>query len=566
MLRPLLAASLAVAAATACHADGGEPPAPRLILWITVDQLRGDVLPRLEGRLGPGGFRRLLDEGAVWTNAHYRHLVTRTAPGHATLFTGTDPREHGIVANDWVAADGSRQYCVDPPPGDPAAGKGPWHLERPTVGDRLIEHDPRARVYGVSLKDRGAIFGAGLRGAAVWFDRSAGRFVTGPAYAAADPGLAAWLADWNDDGDGRTRADRFASSTWSLLYPAETYAAWCDGPAAGCLSSDPFERSPFRDADGRRLPNPPFPLGGPTRPPDLRLARRLLRATPFADELTARLALDLAAARDLGADDVTDLLAVSFSALDYAGHEFGPDSLEYEDVVLRLDRTLADAFAALDSGVGAGRWIAVLSSDHGTGAIPAYAAALGERTGEMPDDAELTARANAALRSALGVEADLVAWYEFPGFALDRRAVARERLAPDTVAAALAREVVGWEGVRTAFTHAALRGDPAEADDPLLAMARRSFHPDRLQDVVVVLDPHRFDGSATGNDAAMHGSPYAHDTWVPIAILAPCAAPGRARCLAPRHVARRAGPHQIASTVLWLAGDGDGDGGLPVAD
>ncbi len=137
---------------------------PKLVLQITVDQLRGDLPTRFLDRLGKGGFRYLLEHGTHYANAHYRHANTETAVGHATLFTGADPARHGIVANDWIDSttgafvynsEDDRHHLIGEDP-RPHKGMSPRNLLASTIGDELVVHNAgRSRVFSVSVKDRG---------------------------------------------------------------------------------------------------------------------------------------------------------------------------------------------------------------------------------------------------------------------------------------------------------------------------------------------------------------------------------------------------------------------------
>ena len=340
----------------------GEPPA--LVLAITVDQLRGDMLPRFCERFGEGGFARLLDEGVHFRDAHYAHSTTYTAVGHATLFSGAHPAGHGIVGNDWAdAASGERVYCVeDPrhtlvgaPAGSPHAGTSPRNLVASTIGDELVlASGGRSRVFAVSIKDRGAILPAGHHGRAYWYAKTTGGFQTSTYY---HEELPAWAARWNAE----RGADALAGAAWTLLGPREEYVY-------GAADDRPCERPPF--GFDRTFPHA-LGEGGEGEP-----LRGLVRYSPFGDELTLSFVEALFEAEEPGGRGVTDLVAVSFSCTDYIGHAFGPNSLEAEDNLLRLDRTLARLLAFVDARVGLERTVIVLSSDHGVDAVPEYRHAL----------------------------------------------------------------------------------------------------------------------------------------------------------------------------------------------
>ena len=287
---------------------GAQPP--RLVLLVTVDQLRGDLPQRYRERLGEGGFRLLLEQGVHYTNAHYRHATTETAVGHATLATGADPSGHGIVGNDWVDpetgafvynTEDARHHLVGQEP-KPHQGVSPRNLRASTIGDELVlASGGRSRVFSVSGKDRGAILPGGHAGKAFWYSKRSGRFVTSSYYYERYP---AWVEAWN----AVSPAEAFRGRAWEPLHPAETYRTRQD--------DRPYEAAAL--GMGRAFPHP----YGEDRYLALRVG-----ITPAVDALTLDFVRTLLREERVGQGETTDLLAVSFSATDYVGHLFGPSSV-----------------------------------------------------------------------------------------------------------------------------------------------------------------------------------------------------------------------------------------------
>jgi predicted AlkP superfamily pyrophosphatase or phosphodiesterase len=346
----------------------GSPP--RLILQITVDQLRGDLPGRYAHRFGEGGFRYLLEQGTHYTNSHYRHANTETAPGHATLATGADPSGHGIVANDWIDrqtgafvynTEDARHHLIGEEP-KVHQGVSPRNLLASTFGDELVLYSNGAsRVFSVSTKDRGAILPGGHAGKAFWLSRSSGSYVTSTYYYDAYP---AWVDAWN-----ATRPMlRYAGKSWDLLQERDTYLFAKQDDQPWEVDLPPF---------GRTFPHP-FGEG--------RMQPLFVSLSPMGDAVTLDFAKALIENEQLGRGAQPDLLAVSFSATDYAGHLFGPGSLESEDTILRLDRVLAELFAFVDVHVGLENTLIVLSADHGGVEAPEQAEAIGISAGRMPLD------------------------------------------------------------------------------------------------------------------------------------------------------------------------------------
>jgi len=512
--------------------EGSEPaPAVKLVLQITVDQLRGDLPTRFIDRLGDGGFRYLLNHGVHYANAHYRHANTETAVGHATLFTGADPSAHGIIANDWIDAstgafvyntEDARHHLIGKDP-KPHKGVSPRNLLSSTIGDELVLHNAgRSRVFSVSVKDRGAILPGGHAGKAFWYSKSTGDFVTSTYYYDDHP---EWMKAWN----ARELADSYRGKSWQLLHDRSTYIA-------SDIDDRPFE------AD--------FPPMGRTFPHALGDDKYLylrLSLSPVGDELTLNFTKALFEAERLGQGAATDFLAVSFSSTDYVGHLFGPSSLESEDNLLRLDRVLAELFAYVEERVGLEHTLIVLSADHGAPDAPEHVAAVGMETGRFDFDYfKKPGPLTEALERRFG-RGDLIATHSHPYLYLDAAALAEEGLEAEAVERFLADELIKLPGITYAMTRSALlQGRIAGA--PLQDQIRRSFHPERSGNIHMVPDQYWFlhsteEAHQMGLEgiAAIHGSPWAYDTFVPIFFAGHRVPRGK--------VYRAVGPHDIAATL-----------------
>jgi len=505
-------------------------PPVDLILVVVVDQLGGDVPGRFEDRFGPDGFRLVLDRGTYFRNAQFEHANTVTAAGHATLMTGGNPPQHGMIGNDWFdTAKGRSVNCVEDerygepggPPG-PAAGRSPRNLTSSTFGDELVlASGGRSRVFAVSIKDRSAIVMGGHRGKAYWYSRHRGQFVTSGYYHDVYP---EWIRRWN----AARPADRYAGSQWTLLLDRDLYVAG--------------------DADDRAYERPDGKLGR-TFPHPLSAGGRgalyaNLRSTPMGDELTLAFVEALMAAEQPGRRGSTDVLAVGFSVTDYIGHAFGPDSLEAEDNVLRLDRTLAALFRLVDRDVGLDRTLVVLASDHGIAPIPESLGERGIAAGRL-DPPRFTQQIDEALKSRFATRDRLAPVFSKPAFYLDRAAISRLGLDMEQVERAVAEELAKVPGVAFAPT----RSDLLSGRIPPSREAERvatGFHPRRSGNVMLVQEPFWYLDATPHGNAAMHGSPYSYDTHVPIAF----AGPG-----VPRRVVHRAvAPRDVAPTLSKYLG------------
>jgi len=517
---------------------------PKLILQITVDQLRGDMPTRHLDQLGEGGFRYLLEEGIHYNNAHHTHANTETIVGHTTLATGANPAAHGMVGNLWYDREAGRTvYNIEDPdyslltsdadvddeteidPTQRAAtsdGRSPRTILTSTFGDELaVNTAGRAKVFGVSIKDRGAVAMAGHAGKAFWFSKAAGQFVTSNYYYDRYP---EWVEAWNNQGLPQS----FGGQSWELLNPIDTY-----------LFANEKGYKPDFAGFGSTFPHP---LGDE----ESGYYTTFLTLSPFGDQVTADFAKTLIDAEGLGDDNVTDFLGVSFSVTDYVGHFFGPSSLEAEDNLLQLDRTLADLFAYVDAEVGLENTLIVLSSDHGAPEAPGYLASLGMPGSYVTPDEWDTAPAAQRIKERFGINGPLLEGYDHPYLTLAadvRNDPNIDRVALET---AIADELVAFEGVAYAVPSSRLR-EGSVPDNALMQAVLNNYHPDRSGDVYVVFEPESFINDMDGLSVTVtHGSPWRYDTFVPIFFAG--------QGIEPQTVSRRVHTIDVALTLSVVAG------------
>lgn len=517
-------------------APRGSKHTPKLVLQITVDQLRGDLPMRFFDRLPKGGFRYLLEDGIHFVNAHYNHANTETAVGHATLVTGATPARHGIVGNAWFdRSTGQFVYNTEDPEhhlidAEPKAHEGvsPKNLIGSTIGDELVLNSAgRSRVFSVSVKDRGAILPGGHLGKSFWFSKSRGKFVTSTFYYDAYP---EWVKAWNR----QKVADGYRGKSWRLLKDRSTYLA-------GELDDRPYESAlpPL----GRTFPHS---LG------DDKYLYLRLTLTPVGDELTLDFAKALMEAESVGQGKDTDFMAISFSSTDYVGHLFGPSSLEAEDNILRLDRILADLFAFVDTTVGLDKTLIVVSADHGGPEAPEYVDGLGIPAGRFAFDHFQPPGPIAVLLEKQFGRGDLLETHNHPYLYLDADAIREAGLTEQEVESYLADELMKLPGIAYAITRSDLLAGRV-ADSPLQKMVRNNFDPIRSGNIHLVPQPYWFLHSTDEAEkmglegiAAIHGSPWAYDTYVPIFFAG--------HHIKGRSVSRRVGPHDIAPTIAAYLG------------
>ena len=500
----LLLACAALTGAGAARAAGAPP---KLVLLLVIDGLPQRQVTAYPEQLAPDGFARFLNRGAWFSNARYGHAYTVTAPGHAALLTGASPDRTGIIGNDWRDPQtGAAVYSV----GDPAAryighatqaldGTSPRNLKVDSVGDVLRRDRPRAKVIAISGKDRAAILPAGKSGVAYIYMPGSGQFASTTHYMREHPG---WVNDFNA---GRP-ADRYFKSEWKPLLAEAAYAL-----------SVPDDQ-PWFGRGGGRLP---MTIGaGPATAPDAAFYANLLRS-PFGDQLALDFARAAIAGEGLGRDESTDILAVSLSGHDYVNHSWGAESRLSHDHFLQLDRMLQAFFRDLDAGVGAGNYLAVLTSDHGFMPAPEMAAAQGLSSGRI-NQIQMIGRLNAGLVQRYG-EGRMLMGTSGSSLLLDRKLIAQKNLDFDGVVEEARRLLLAENGIDTAYTRRELQSG-SRSGDRLFAAMRKSWHPDVSGDVQFSLRPYWMFGSAV----TTHGSPHEYDAHVPLMLWGPAwVRPGR---------------------------------------
>ena len=467
---PLLASG---AAASAYDAH------PKLIVIIVIDQFRGDYLDRYHDQFGPGGFRVFLERGAYFSDCNYDYTNTRTAPGHATLFTGTYTSGHGIIGNEWwdpakkkhvtsVEDDSTKLVGIE----GGGTGASPHNLMSDTLGDELkLATGGKARVFAISLKDRAAILPGGFSAdGAYWIDPKSGAWITSTYYR---PDLPEWARNFNSS----HRADKF----WNREWKDDT------GKVLGSTA-------PRNGRDGK-------PAG----------FYEVIGATPFANQYEFDFAKELVLYEKVGTGPATDLLAISLSANDILGHQVGPDSPQMRAMALALDRQIAEFIDFLGHQIGmANVWMA-LSADHGIAPLPEFAKSLRLPAAGL-DGKALHERINSLLSQKYGKKAEYIdldypmAWLNEEAFAAAGRKEADAEA--DT---GESMKDAGLVGYFTKWQLAHATGIPADE------MGRRythSYSPEGGWYVMGV--PKIFEvGSMHGTD---HATPFSYDTHVPLAF------------------------------------------------
>lgn len=524
----ILAVALSVAVGLgACAPD--RPDRPRLLVTVVVDGLSTAQLLRHRDCLGPDGFERLFRDGAWFPRARLAHTTSFTAPGFATIATGSSPAEHGMVGNSWYDRErGENQYCVGDrdarPLGTARSDRGsasPVWLLRPPLADILRERlDGRSHSLGLSIKDRGAVMGAGGEGNAYWYDSRSGRFVTSTFFTNALP---SW---WEDYYAGQ---------------PLQPYLGR-EREIGGCPRAWHAEHQGALQT---------LPAGDPRRETSAHLPAETgsafystLRDSPWGDEATldfleaALLGLELGRSRER-----VDQLTLGLSCLDYVGHDAGPDSPLATSVLLGLDRRLTQLFGLLDREVGPDAWTLALTADHGYPSSPELAE-LRDLGGGRLDPKALAGRLDAHLDAVYG-DGDWVTSWNVPTFTLDRDLIRQRGLDFDEVQNEGRVALLEEKGVFEVACR--YRLETGDYDGPFAAGVAQAFQGERSGDLLVLQDRHWYLLYDPTTNVATHGSPWEYDREVPLFFLGRGVRPGEFESVAD--------VRDLAATLLALAGE-----------
>ncbi|HYH85007.1 MAG TPA: alkaline phosphatase family protein [Pyrinomonadaceae bacterium] len=492
----------------------------RLVLLIAVDQFRYDFLERFGDLFATNGLRRLLRDGASWADANFDHVPTETAPGHATMMTGAWPSETGIIANDWFdRTAGKRVGNVQDDSvrrlggGERDVPSSPRNLLCSTLGDELkLVTNRRSKVIGVSVKNRAAILPAGkMADAAYWYSAQTGEFVSSTYYFDRMP-------DWAASFNAAKHADKFFGAKWERLLPAAEYEK-----RAG------RDDAPWEKGDGKTSYTFPHVVDGGLAAPGPAFYDAL-DYTPYSNDLLVSFAQAALTNEHLGEDADTDVLSVSFSANDIAGHRYGPYSHEAMDMTLRVDRQIGQLLDFVDARVGLRNTVVVFTADHGVAPSPDHAAEVRLAGGRVRVTDVLNAVRN-RVRARFGkpgdkdTTADYVQTFSngqiyFNWFALERDGIRAEEI--EQVAGEAALTV---PGISRYFTRTQLLTNGISPADAVARRVLHGYNARRSGDVVIIQEAFKY--LADYVVVANHGTPYSYDTHVPVIIMGGGITPGR---------------------------------------
>lgn len=468
-------------------------------MGILVDQMRQEYFYKFEERYSEGGFKRLMKEGFMMKNAHYNYIPTYTGPGHASVYTGTTPATHGIIANNWYVRNLGRMiYCAEDSTvqavgGSEENGKiSPRNMYSTTISDELrFSSNKRSKVVGIAIKDRGASLPAGHMGDAFWFDSKTGEFMTSTYYHQELPG---WVKTLND----QKLPQKYLSGKWETLFPLDTYVQSI--------------------ADHNEFEGPFIGMESGTFPYDLAALMEnndnfgLIATTPFGNTLTLDMAYAAIHGENLGKRGETDLLAISFSSPDYIGHRFGPTSVELEDNYLRLDRELEQFFKHLDKEYGKGEYLVFLTADHAVADIVEYMLSENVPAGNFNTRFILTQmRGFCVLNYG---EGNWISNFSNEQVFINHVLANEKGISIEKIQRELAEFLLRFNGIKEVYTATDMRRmDYLSGKKHLLQMG---YNHKASGDLLLILEPAWLSSSWRGTT---HGTGYTYDTHVPIVFM-----------------------------------------------
>ncbi|MBL3656776.1 alkaline phosphatase PafA [Fulvivirga sediminis] len=477
----------------ASYAQGQKP---KLIVGIVVDQMRQEYLYRFNDKFGEDGFNRLINEGFMFKNAHFNYVPTYTGPGHTSVYTGSTPAIHGIIANDWYAKELKHHiYCASDSTEQTvgsSSSKGemsPRNLLTTTITDELkLATQKRAKTIGISMKDRGAIFPAGHLGEAYWYDTKTGNFITSTYY---KNQLPKWLDDFNDE----KLAKKYLSGKWEPINKISSYTA--SGSDDNNYEGDFYGQGNVL-GNGYKLDKKNFGQ---------------LPATPFGNDILKDLAIATIERENLGKGAETDFLAISFSSTDYIGHRFGPNSVEVEDTYIRLDRNIASILKKLDEQVGEGNYTVFLTADHAVAEVPQYFVDNKIPSGYFVHN--LQKEINTFLSKKFG-DGDWVENVSNMQVFLNYETVSQNKSTLHEIQEEVAHYLMTLTGIKETYPAYMIHNLDYETQG-IKGLLTRGYNQKRSGDVLYVLEPSWLEsGQLEGNTGSTHGSTYTYDTHVPM--------------------------------------------------
>ena len=469
---------------------------PKLVVGVVVDQMRFEYLNRFKNKYSSQGFLRLINQGYSCNNHHFNYIPTITGPGHASIFSGTTPSVHGIIGNDWY--DKIKQktvYCTTDDKyhtigAEAKYGKvAPTNLKVTTVADQnRIFTQMRGKTIGVSIKDRGAVFPSGhTANGAYWFEGlNEGKWVTSSYYM---DKLPQWVTEFN----ASSNISNYLK-TWNTYYDINLY-----------LESGPDNSNYEKGFNGKAAPVFPYDLKelmGYNEGYDI------IKTSPFGNTMTTDFAFSAIEAENLGDDEFTDFLTISYSSTDYVGHDFGLSSVELQDTYLRLDLEIERLLNYLDKNVGEGNYTLFLTADHGAAEVPAYLSDINVPGSNIGKD-DFSPLFD-AMKTKYGVS-DLINNISNNQVFLNQERILSLQLNLEEVQKFVVNKIIDYPFISNAYTASAMQSNYFNIGLPMLL--QNGYNQKLSGDILFALQPGVI---VYGPKGTTHGSGYSYDTHVPL--------------------------------------------------
>ncbi|MBI5219038.1 MAG: alkaline phosphatase family protein [Bacteroidia bacterium] len=472
------------------------PEKPKLIIGIVVEQMRYDYLYRFWDKLEEKGFKRLMYEGTSFKNANINYLFTQSAPGIASIYTGTTPSFHGIVSDEWyLRLKGEKIYCVDDPNYKTAGGKtddgkkSPKQMLTSTLGDEIkLFTTGKSKVIGVALDDRSSILAAGhAADASYWFEEKSGNWITSTYYMEELP---KWVKEFNN----KKFSDVFTDKEWSTMLPIDQYKE-------ALPDKNSFEIGFERNGTS-------FPYNIKTIKEKMQ-SYRVMKHIPFGNTFTTDFAVHAIVNENLGKDDYTDLITISYSATNTIGLEFGPSSVEVEDTYLRLDRDIAHLLEVVDDLIGKENTLVFLTSNSGVAEVPKYLDSLKVASGNFKNFYAL-ALLKTYLNALYG-KGDWVLGYLEQQIYLNHNLIEDAKISLEDIQNKTSQFLLQFTGVSNTITATTLQ--TTHFTKGIFEKMQNSYQQKRSGDVMINLTSGWIEDIST---ATSHNSGYSYDTHVPL--------------------------------------------------
>lgn len=487
-------------AVTTLSASAQSTPKPKLVVGVVVDQMCYEYLYRFQPKFSKDGFIKLMNKGTHCRNTQYTYVPTYTGPGHASVYTGTTPSNHGIVANEWYHRKLKKEVnCVSdttmlPVGSDYSGGKcSPQNLKANTITDQLKLTYPNSKVISVSIKDRSAILPGGhLSDGSYWYDYKTGGFLTSSYF---KKELPSWVVDFN----AKKMVDSYMDQTWNTMLDITKYTE--SGP-----DDTPYEQL----LPGKTTPTFPYDLKAMSA---LKSRYELFTITPFANTYLTDLAIAALKNENLGKGKESDFLCISFSTPDILGHSFGPYSVEIEDMYIRLDLEIARLIKELESSLGKDNFVFFITADHAVSPVPQFLVDK-QMPGGYIYGAPMIEEIKTKIVAKFG--ANFITAHDNNNVYFDRELIKAKGIDLRTAQEFVKEEIRTWTGVKRVFTMYEL--EEAGVDNEWKDMVRRGYRYEESGDVIYLMEPGYLPAYSDSkvHRGTSHGSSFNYDTHVPL--------------------------------------------------